>query len=152
MRRIASTVFFTVKCYLLLLTPTLSSLQFQWVKACGQLANFVLANGDEAIKVLEQMETTMTIAPSTFRCLEGIIVPADYNRILVELQQLKQPTPSGLREIATNTMVDRWLQWTLLHPDIGPDQIHPTRSMLLRFFLGGKVVSGNETHVKLQFE
>ena len=103
--------------------------QTQWVKATGTLANYVLVCGERGLRSLEALEQSMHLSPSTFRALEGLIVPADFEEVMKELEKLEKPTPSALREVATRVMSDRWIEWAILHPEIGSELIHPSRSM-----------------------
>ena len=105
--------------------------QVQWVKATTALANLVLASGDRGVNSLLAWEKAgMHLAPGTFRCLEGMVVPEDFLAVLDTVDVQKKPSVSVLPEAAGKALLDRWLEWAIQHPDLDDDYIHVSRSVL----------------------
>ena len=69
------------------------------------------------------------ITPGTFRVLEPMYVPDDFLELCASLEVQKKLSPAKLREVAGGILLRRWLQWSLQHPGLGSDRIHPTRRM-----------------------
>ena len=96
------------------------------------MANFVLATGRRGVALLHRFESDMghkDIGPGTFRCMEGMYVQEDYGSVLEQLEVVKKINPSKVREVVAQVLLRRWLNWSLQHPDLGADRIHPSRSM-----------------------
>lgn len=93
-----------------------------WVWHCGELV----------ASVIEDMEKHGSVRPGTFKVLQQMTVPADYTELL---QKLRNPTVkttgTRMKALAKDILRKRWWQWLLEHPELGPDHIHPSRSMLL---------------------
>ena len=63
------------------------------------------------------------------KAVEQLKVPADLHDLTNELSQQVHPNPNQLRAAVTRLMEQRNWLWLLQHPDLGPDHIHPSRSM-----------------------
>ena len=104
--------------------------QAQWVKACGGLANLVLCCGERAIKLLQSIEKTTSVTPNTFRPLEGMIVPGDFEEVLKLLEQAEKVSPATIKEVAQKVQHQRWISWSLMHSGLDASWVHPSRSVL----------------------
>ena len=93
-------------------------------------ADVVSMTGDVAIDAITCMETVSKVSGATMRCFEGMSTPEDLANVLTLIQTHEgKATASLLRELSAKVQTDRWWQWNLTHPDLGPEKIHPTRSM-----------------------
>lgn len=72
-----------------------------------------------------------SLTPGTFRCMEGLHVPEDFMEVCTTLETSKKLSPAKVREVVAAVLLRRWLQWTLMHPELGTDKIHPSRSMFI---------------------
>ena len=70
------------------------------------------------------------ITPGTFRVLESMHVPDDFVELCNTLEIQKKLSPAKLREVASGVLLRRWLRWSLEHPGLGADRIHPSRRVL----------------------
>ena len=106
----------------------------QWVKACGAVANFILVNGHRGVALVQKFEGDMCareLTPGTFRVMEGLHVPEDFQEVCTTLELQKKLSPGKLREMVNAVQLRRWLSWSLMHPELGADRIHPSRSVFL---------------------
>lgn len=87
--------------------------------------------GQRGLQLIRRMEEGGTISGATFRPLEAVFTPADYHKIVDGLEVVRRPTAGKLREVVAAVLQERWWEWCVLHPDIGADRIHPSRSMFL---------------------
>ena len=99
------------------------------MKAAAATASFVLVTKDRGVAALRRMEETVVIKPGTFRCFEAIYVPSDFKGVLTRMETGGKMTSAKVREFVGEIMAERWLDWCILHPDLGPQHIHPARSM-----------------------
>ena len=114
--------------------PFRSSSQAQWAKAANAVADLVLIAGKRAINVMKAMEQGGTvIGAGTFRPLETLYDPADFESVLGQLELVKKPTTAKVKEVVASVAAARWWEWALLHPELGPDRVHPSRSVLRSF-------------------
>lgn len=102
-------------------------------------AKFVQYCGMDAIEVCREMEKVGKVGAYSLKPLEAVTVPEDWQKIATQLLQPNvKATAARLKDIVTKTLMDRWWQWVLMHPELGPEHIHPSRSMhhfpSVRFF------------------
>ena len=111
----------------------LSSVQESWVEQWTAAANFVLECEDRAIDLIKRMEGDgIPVTSFLLRsCFEGMIMPEDMQQVLEETEAIPgKLTAQQVKEIAGNVKDNRNWNWIICHPDLGPDRIHGSRSML----------------------
>ena len=105
--------------------------QESWCKAMFCAAELVHQCGARAIQLLTEMEAVGKLTGYTFKPLEPLVHPDDWQRVVSMMGSCgTKPTAMKLRECATIVVQERWWSWVLLHPDLGPEDIHPSRSVL----------------------
>ena len=118
-------------------------MQEAWVKQCLIASEFVLQCGQQTISVLERMEKHGKVTGYVLKPLEGLAVPEDWSKVAAQmLMPEHKATASRLRDVASTVIRDRWWVWILLHPDLGENYIHPSRSMFTPCFLSPAVCLG----------
>ena len=111
---------------------SLSSPQNNWTKNLFPLAKFVTMVREKAIQTIEAIEAKTTgDLPITFaKCLEPLVVPKDLHALAdVIVSGEQRPSVSLLHNEAKRIVRARWWQWTLLHPGLQPDRVHPSRGL-----------------------
>ena len=99
------------------------------------VAEWTLHAGAEVVKLVRRMEhgaggRPVKVSPNVFRVLEGMYDPQDFMDLTRELSNEEQKlTASRLRSVATGLIRRRHWTWTLQHPDLGPQDVHPSRRM-----------------------
>ena len=84
----------------------------------------------EVALVVRAMENHGSIRPGTFKTMERLQVPADYVELLRRLQNPDfKCTATRMKQVLRDILMRRSWQWVLMHPDLGLDRIHPSRSM-----------------------
>lgn len=84
----------------------------------------------EVVKLMELHSNAVT--PATFKVLEQVRDSDDWEEITCKMQDpSERPSPFKLRQVTTTVLTKRYWSWCLLHPDLGADKIHPSRSMFL---------------------
>jgi hypothetical protein len=106
-------------------------LQDNWVKAMQPLASFISVAGDQAVDVVQALEGgSKKVGPYAFKVMEPFTVPDDYLKVATIMKDgSKKATPQRLRMVAGAVLRDRYWSWLLLHPGLGEDRIHPSRSV-----------------------
>ena len=111
--------------------PALSS-QANFEKAMTPLCDWVWHCEGEVALVVRAMENHGSIRPGTFKTMERLQVPADYVELLRRLQNPDHKcTATRMKQLLREILMRRSWQWVLMHPDLGLDRIHPSRSMPL---------------------
>ena len=88
-----------------------------------------------AIQLLTEMEAVGKLTGYTFKPLEPLLHPDDWQRVVGMMGMCgTKPTAMKLRECASIVVKERWWSWVLLHPDLGPEDIHRSRSVLAPSF------------------
>ena len=109
---------------------TVNTPQDNWAKACVAAAGFIMRTGERGIRLIEEMERIGEgkITGTTFRVMEGIADPEDYDNVLTDMDPgLGKPTVPRLRQVVQNVLQRRWWTWCLLHPGLTNSHIHATR-------------------------
>lgn len=100
------------------------------------LANMIIKITDphDIIPMLEKLEGRMgagrqvTVVPGTFKVLERMYVPADFDRLLAEFMKDSAPaTVAFFTATVTKLVKERNWTWLLLHPELQDKDIHPSR-------------------------
>ena len=122
-------------------------LQAQWSKAATAAANFLLVTGQRGLVLMKDMEYHQSIAPGTFRVLEGLYVPEDYVKVLDCMQLEQKPSVSKFKDLVHTVMYERWLLWAITHPELPDSKIHPSRRVLSSFVCMS--LPGNQTMISV---
>ena len=93
------------------------------------LAELALQVPDKVLMLLKLMEQDAKPTPTPFKCVEAINQPDDYQKVVQNMLIEKKKTVDRLRFHCDHIVRDRWWKWTLLHPGLGEQYIHPTRSV-----------------------
>lgn len=111
--------------------------QANWVKGMQPAAQWVVECGDRVVEVVRRMEArSQAVTPTTFKVLEQMRDKDDWEELVSSLSDVDvKLNPHRLKEEATKIMRKRWWIWTLLHPQLGPEDIHPSRSMFSLFIV-----------------
>ena len=112
------------------LTACPPSPQAQWAKSNYVAADVVQIGGEQALEAIASLEKGSAVSGNTLRCMEGMSTPEDVLKVLSKVQADPRPTASLLRSVAAEVQDDRRWTWLLCHPDLTPEHIHPSRSML----------------------
>ena len=110
--------------------PSIS--QAEWCKTYSAIAGVVAAQGDRAIQLVRRLESDGAevsgwLLRSSF---EGIVVDGDLNDILsAVLDHKSKVTAKFLRDTCTRVKEERNWRWIIMHPDLGADRIHESRSV-----------------------
>ena len=105
----------------------------------GPLAHMIIRLSDpkEIIPLLEKLEgrhgagRQVTLTPGTFRSLERMYVPEDFERLLADFMKESSPSTAAYFVSVVHKLVkDRNWTWLLLHPQLTDKQIHTTRRVL----------------------
>ena len=104
--------------------------QAQWAKSNYVAADVVQIGGEQALEAIASLEKGSAVSGNTLRCMEGMSTPEDVLKVLSKVQADPRPTASLLRSVAAEVQDDRRWTWLLCHPDLTPEHIHPSRSML----------------------
>ena len=106
--------------------------QESWAKAAVPMCSFVIHLRDRAVKLVEQMEALERVTLFTFRALEQISHPDDYNVVWRNMDPDNgRPTTARFRSIITEAVRNRNFTYILLHPGLAPSHVHPSRRMFL---------------------
>ena len=102
----------------------------------GPVADMLMMVDDAAdvVKMVEKLEGRMgagrqvTVAPGTFKPLERMYVPEDYDELLAEFMKDGAPaTAQYFTQLVGKIVRRRNWTWLLTHPDLKPSDIHPSR-------------------------
>ena len=108
--------------------------QAEWCKTFSAIAGVVAAQGDRALQLVRCLEgdgaeVTGWLLRSSF---EGIVVDGDLNDILTEvLAHKSKVTAKFLRDTCAKVKEECNWRWIIMHPDLGDDRIHESRSVFL---------------------
>lgn len=70
------------------------------------------------------------VSANTFKILESLRDPEDFRQLTAEmLDKRYPPTVQRLRSLHNAIQRSRWWTWILQHPALGPELIHPTKSV-----------------------
>lgn len=84
---------------------------------------------DKIVNMLKVMEREAKPVPGSFKVVEQLSHPEDYQKLVNNYMEENKRTVEKVRWHTERIVRERWWRWTLLHPDLGPDRIHPSRSM-----------------------
>ena len=94
------------------------------------VARFVLSMKSKALEMLRWMEACEKITNGTFRCMEALSNIDDYKEVVSRMDPgLGRATPSRLRAVFGDVVRSRNWGYLILHPELGADYIHPSRSV-----------------------
>lgn len=93
------------------------------------LAELALRCPTKVVFMLRCMEKDSKPTPGTFRPLEGIADPADFDDFMRSYLAEPKKTVDKLKFHCENILTDRYWKWLLNHPDLGEERIHPSRSV-----------------------
>ena len=95
-------------------------------------ATLLLHTGQSGLKAIQGAEAHGDrLLPASFRPLEPVYVPADYQLIVDGVLKSEPITMGRLREVTQDVLSDRWWDWCLNHPHMPTTRVHPSRSMLV---------------------
>ena len=103
--------------------------QDNWCKSMYNLAELCMRVPERVVELVKFMEQDAKPSPNSFKCLEGMVDTADFVQLVNAFLAEPKKTVDKLRFWADKIIKARWWKWNLLHPDLGPDHIHVTRSM-----------------------
>ena len=108
------------------------------MKAMGPLTDMMLLVNDatDVVKLVEKLEGRMgagrpvAIGPGTFKVLERMYVPDDYEEVLAEFMKDSTPATAATFSATVMRVVKRrnWT-WLLKHPELKDSDVHTTRRM-----------------------
>ena len=101
-------------------------------KEYGSSASVILLAGDRACRAIERLQSVgLQLNPGLMRSVfERMLVAEDVDKVLSAMENsTTKMTATAMRDLASKVMNDRWWKWCLLHEDLGPEYIHPDRSM-----------------------
>ena len=111
-------------------TPSMPLPQEAWVKDNRAAASLVMATGERGLTLLSEMQRLAKVTAGGLRCLEAVVVPADYHRIVSLMDpDVAKPTAQRLKAVTNDVLMERWWRWCLLHPLLDATRVHPTRSV-----------------------
>jgi hypothetical protein len=105
----------------------------------GPLTDMMLLVDDplDVVKLAEKLEGRMgagrpvAVGPGTFKTLERMYVPTDYDELLAEFMRDSAPaTAAYFSSLVTKIVRRRNWTWILEHPELKDSDVHPTRRML----------------------
>ena len=105
----------------------------------GPLADMLLLVNDplDVVKMVEKLEGRMgsgrhvVVSPGTFKTLERMYVPEDYEELLVTFDKDSTPATSAAFVQLVNRIVrHRNWTWLLTHPQLEDKDVHPSRRVL----------------------
>ena len=106
-----------------------------------------------AIDLIAEMEKVDRVTPATYRCLESITVPQDYDVICSHMDPaLGRPTAARLRVTTAQVLRDRNWKFVLLHPQLKGTHVHASRRMLRPPILCCGCVCLGHAHVGVTLE
>ena len=108
------------------------------MKAMGPLTDMMLLVNDptDVVKLVEKLEGRMgagrpvAIGPGTFKVLERMYVPDDFEEVLAEFMKDSTPATAATFVATVMRVVKRrnW-KWLLEHPELKDSDVHTTRRM-----------------------
>ena len=113
--------------------PVLHCFQEKWVHSMTAAGSFVALGGLRAIKMLHKMEEHgLDIAPGFLRgCFERMVMAEDVMAVISRVEAASSKvTLVWVKAVATEVLDKRMWNWCFLSECIGPDLIHPERSVL----------------------
>ena len=106
--------------------------QENWSKAMVPLCEWELQACMGVVDVVQRLEKKPggRIGPNTFQVLESFRCPEDFQELMaVMLQDETKCNMAAVKTVSKAILQKRWWHWVLTHPDLGPEYIHPDRSM-----------------------
>ena len=95
------------------------------------LCEWAMHCGSDVVSVVKAMERRGKVVATSFKVTEQYRDPSDYRELVsVVLSDVSKHTVSGFKLAAQEILFRRFWIWILCHPQLGPDYIHPDRSML----------------------
>ena len=83
-----------------------------------------------AIDLISEMEKVDRVTPATYRCLESVTVPQDYDVICSHMDPaLGRPNAARLRVTTAQVLRDHNRKFVLLHPQLKGTHVHASRRM-----------------------
>jgi hypothetical protein len=84
---------------------------------------------ERAVAVVKAMELNSRITLSTFKPLEQMRDPGDFNEVTSLMEATARPTGQLFKTTVHKVLERRWWHWCLCHPQLGGDKIHESRRM-----------------------
>ena len=102
----------------------------------------MMACGYKAVQLMQNMEENDRVLPLTFKAMEAVIDPADYEQIIADMDpELGHPLAAKLKAVTMSVLRRRWWHWLILHPAIKEDRLHPSRSVFCMIMANANTVS-----------
>ncbi len=101
------------------------------MKSMNGLAELALQVPDKIIHLLKIMEREAKPTPGSFKPVEAFCHPEDYRKLVDKFLAEEKRTVDLFRKHCDQILKNRYWRWILMHPGLGEDRIHPSRSMLL---------------------
>ncbi len=101
------------------------------MKSMNGLAELALQVPDKIIHLLKIMEREAKPTPGSFKPVDAFCHPEDYRKLVDKFLAEEKRTVDLLRKHCDQILKNRYWRWILMHPGLGEDRIHPSRSMLL---------------------
>ena len=101
-------------------------------KAMVPLCEWALQAGMGFVEVVQRLEKKPggKMGPSSFKILESFKCPEDFQELMaVMLQDETRCNMAAIKTVSKAILQKRWWHWVLTHPELGPEYIHPDRSM-----------------------
>ena len=106
--------------------------QEAWAKEFIATATVIENVGEPVLRLLDKLEAHgVQLSGGLLRSVfEGLAVPEDQAKVVRQLENRQvKLTASILKETAAQIRDDRMWSWLLMHPQLGEDRVHPSRSM-----------------------
>ena len=102
------------------------------MKGMYPVAEFVHQCRERAVKVVQEMERNGKVAAASFKPVERLRVPEDYDSLVtMMLDSTVRATASRLKQVTDELVRKRNWFWCLMHPELDEHIMHPSRSMCL---------------------
>ena len=96
----------------------------------ASLCEWAIQCGNDVVSVVKAMESRGKVVATSFKVIEQFRDPSDYRELAsVVLSDTSKHSVSGFKLAAQEILNRRFWLWILCHPQLGPEYIHPTRSM-----------------------
>ena len=103
--------------------------QENFIKAFNPLVEWLRRSRERAVAVVKAMEANSRITLSTFKPLEQMRDPSDFNEVTSLMEATAKPTGQLFKTTVHKVLERRWWQWCLCHPQLAGDKIHESRRM-----------------------
>ena len=106
--------------------------QERWVEDMLLLVNWATRCGSKVVDLVELLErrSRRRLQLAAFQCIGTLLDDRDLHKVADTL--LAEPvcaSEGALYDLVTAVCRERWWTWLLLHPDLGPEYIHPANSV-----------------------